>query len=375
MKRPSTRPARRPVRTPLTTASLALTTVVGLAALTACGGSDDGGGSDGSGPAGGGTVTLVTHNSFEMSEEVEAAFTEQTGHRLKVLRVGDAGVLVNQAVLSAGNPQGDVLFGVDNTLLSRALEADVFEPHRAAGLDRVDEALRLDAEEGRVTPVDTGDICVNYDRAYFDAEGLAPPETFEDLADPAYRDLLVVQNAATSSPGLGFLLGTVAEFGEDGWRDYWQRLVDNGVEVVDGWEQAYNEHFSGSSGGGDRPLVVSYASSPPAEVLFGSEEEPEQAPTGVSTGTCFRQIEFAGLLAGAGNPEGGRALIDFMLSEEFQADVPLQMFVHPVRDDVDLPEVFTRYGVEIDAPHTLDPEAITAGRSQWVADWTTLVVR
>lgn len=370
MKRPDPRPTRRP-STP-GTAAVALTAALGLA-LSACAGSDDGG-TDGAG-TGGGTVTLVTHNSFEMSEEVQEIFTERTGHQLTILRVGDAGVLVNQAVLSAGNPQGDVLFGVDNTLLSRALDHDVFEAHEATGLDAVAADLQLDAGQWRVTPVDTGDICVNYDRAWFDREGLAPPETFEELADPAYRDLLVVQNAATSSPGLGFLLGTVAAFGEDGWQDYWQRLADNGVEVVEGWEQAYYEHFSGSSGAGDRPLVVSYASSPPAEVLFGSDPEPEQAPTGVSTGTCFRQVEFAGLLAGAKNPDGGRALIDFLLSEEFQADVPLQMFVHPARGDVALPEVFTRYGVEIAEPGTLDPETIAEHRSQWVADWTSLVVR
>ncbi|WP_052852068.1 thiamine ABC transporter substrate-binding protein [Streptomyces avicenniae] len=346
---------------------------LGLGLVTACGsGGDDeadGGGDDG----GRADVTLVTHDSFLVSDEVLARFEEETGHHVEVLRSGDAGVVVNQAVLSRGNPQGDVLFGVDNTLLSRALDEDVFVPYEAAGLDAIPADLRLDAEN-RVTPVDTGDICVNYDRAWFAEEGLTPPETFADLADPAYRDLLVVQNAATSSPGLGFLLATVSTFGDDGWQDYWQRLADNGVEVVDGWEQAYNERFSGSGQGGDRPLVVSYASSPPAGVVYGGEERPDEAPTGVSTGTCFRQMEFAGLLEGAANPEGGRALLDFLIGRDFQEDMPLQMFVSPVLPDAALPEEYTRYGVTVDDPVTMDPAVIAEGRDGWIDEWTSLVL-
>ncbi|WP_049565510.1 thiamine ABC transporter substrate-binding protein [Streptomyces sp. SBT349] len=352
------------------TVILTLPLCLALSTLAACGNGDDGDAESG----GGDTVTVVTHDSFLVSDDVLARFTEETGYTVEVLRAGDAGVVVNQAVLSKDNPQGDVLFGVDNTLLSRALDAGIFVPHPAEGLDQVPEAYHLDAGEDRVTPVDTGDICVNYDRAYFAERDLEPPRTFEELADPAYRDLLVVENAATSSPGLGFLLGTVAAYGEDGWRDYWERLADNGVEVVDGWEQAYNERFSGA-GDGDRPLVVSYASSPPAGVVYGGEERPEEAPTGVSTGTCFRQIEFAGLLDGAANPEGGKAFLDFLLSAAFQEDLPLQMFVNPVREGVELPEEFTRYGETIDEPLTMDPEAIAEGRERWIDEWTSLVVR
>ncbi|TDC75621.1 thiamine ABC transporter substrate-binding protein [Streptomyces hainanensis] len=349
-----------------------LVTALGLAVLTGCGGgSDDASGGEGD------EVVLVTHDSFEIPQEVLDTFTEETGYRVRTLRGGDAGVVVNQAVLSAGNPQGDVLFGVDNTLLSRALDAGVFTPHESAGLASVPEEYQLDAGQHRVTPIDTGDICVNYDRGYFAEHDLAPPETLDELVDPAYRDLLVVENAATSSPGLGFLLATVDAYGEDGWQEYWQRLAENGVEVVDGWEQAYYERFSGAGGSsGDRPLVVSYASSPPAEVAFGgeSEELPAEAPTGVSTGTCFRQIEFAGLLDGAAHPEGGRALLDFLLTDTFQRELPMSMFVNPVVE-TELPEVFTRYGVTVDEPWSVEPAAIAEHREEWVDAWTSLVVR
>ncbi|MFF9345625.1 thiamine ABC transporter substrate binding subunit [Streptomyces sp. NPDC014734] len=368
------------------TTQLAVTAVaaaLGVTALAGCGGSDTSssgsGGTKGSGTKSSGskTVTLVSHDSFNASDAVLKEFTARTGYTVKVLKSGDAGVALNQEILTKGSPRGDVFFGVDNTLLSRALDSGLFTPYEAKGLDAVAADTRLDAEH-RVTPVDTGDICVNYDKKYFADKKLAPPQTFDDLAKPAYRNLLVTENAATSSPGLGFLLGTVAAYGEKGYQDYWKKLKDNGVKVVDGWEQAYNEEFSGSAGGrkakADRPLVVSYASSPPVEVLY-AKPQPTEAPTGVVTGTCFRQIEFAGLLDGARNEEGGKALLDFLISKEFQEDMPLNMFVNPVVKDVKLPELFTKFGATVEGPKTVAPDLISKNREQWVQSWSSLAVK
>ncbi|WP_327688239.1 thiamine ABC transporter substrate-binding protein [Streptomyces tubercidicus] len=342
---------------------------VGISALAACG--TPGGGSDAK------TVTLVSHDSFQVSQSVLAAFEKESGYKVRMLKGGDAGKAVNQAVLTKGNPQGDVFFGIDNTLLSRGLDEGLFTPYRAKGLEKVPAALQLDKGEHRVTPLDYGDICVNYDRGYFDRHKIAPPKTFDDLIKPRYKGLLVTENSATSSPGLAFQLGTLAKYGEKGWQDYWKKLKANGVEVVDGWDQAYNDRFSGSAAGkakGDKPLVVSYASSPPAEVL-GKKPAPEEAPTGVATGTCFRQIEFGGLLKGAKNEKGGKALLDFLLSKEFQEDVPLKMFVNPARKDAKVPELFTQYGTTIDQPATLAPGTITKNREQWIKQWSSLVLK
>lgn len=348
----------------------AVVAALGLPVLAACGSSGE---SDG-----GKTVTLVSHDSFVASDGVLKEFTEETGYTVKALKSGDAGRAVNQAILSKSHPQGDVFFGVDNTLLSRALDHGLFTPYQAKGLDRVPKDLQLDAAEHRVTPIDTGDICVNYDRAYFADHKLAPPQTFDDLVRPEYKNLLVTENSATSSPGLAFQLATIAKYGDAGWPDYWKKLKSNGVEVVDGWEQAYNDRFSGSAAGkkakGDKPLVVSYASSPPAEVL-GLKQQPTQAPTGVATGTCFRQTEFAGLLKGTKNTKGGQALIDFLLGKKFQEDMPLQMFVKPAARDARLPEVFTRYGAKVANPWTLAPEKIAKNRDQWVKAWSSLVLK
>ncbi|MGW2382054.1 thiamine ABC transporter substrate-binding protein [Streptomyces sp. NPDC001658] len=346
---------------------------LGLVTLSACGSSSDSG--DGGDSK---TVTLVSHDSWAVSKNVLADFEKRSGYKVRVLKDGDAGQAVNKAILTKDNPQGDVFFGVDNTLLSRALDNGLFQSYEAKGSDLVRPEYRVDQDKHRVTPVDTGDICVNYDKAYFSEKKLAPPASFDDLVKPAYKNLLVTENASTSSPGLGFLLGSAAKYGDDGWQDYWKKLKANGVKVVDGWEQAYNEEFSGSStgkkAGGDRPLVVSYASSPPAEVIY-ADPKPTTAPTGVAEGTCFRQVEYAGLLSNAGNSKGGKAFLDFLLGKEFQDDMPLNMFVYPVREGAQVPEEFVKFGPQAKDPETMDPARIAEHRDDWVKSWTSLVLK
>ncbi len=319
-------------------------------------------------------VVLVTHDSFAVSKPVRAAFERQAGLRLRILQTGDAGAALNRALLTAGNPEGDVFFGVDNNLLTRALDGDLFVPYAPPALARVDRRYDLDRTH-HVVPVDHGEVCLNYDRGWFRKHRLAPPRTLDDLVRPAYRRLLVVENPATSTPGLAFLLATIARYGEHGWQAYWRKLRANGVLVTDGWEEAYEHRFSGASGSsGNRPVVVSYASSPPAEVYF-SGKKLAQAPTGVVLSSCFRQIEFAGVLRGASNPAGARKLVDFMLSARFQADVPLSMFVFPVRRGVRLPEVFRKFAPPVPHPLELPARTIGQNRDRWIREWTDVVLR
>ncbi len=319
------------------------------------------------------TIRLVTHDSFNLSEGTLERFEAATGHTVEHLASGDAGAMVNQAVLTKGNPIGDVMFGVDNTFLGRALEEGLFEEYVSPYLADVPDDLKLDT---RVTPIDFGDVCLNYDIAGLADLGLPPPSTLRDLTRPEYAGLLVVEHPGTSSPGLAFLLSTVAVFGEEGgytWRDYWADLAANDVLVSAGWEDAYYGSFSGGSGGGDRPIVVSYASSPPAEVIFADPPVAE-APTAVVPAGCFRQIEFAGILAGTPVPKAARQLIDFMLGLEFQEDIPLNMFVFPANEKAELPEEFVRYTEIPDDPAGLPPEEIDANRSRWIDEWTEAVI-
>ncbi len=322
----------------------------------------------------GGTVRLLTHDSFVLSDGVLDAFTEETGIEVELIQGGDAGTVVNQALLTNGNPQADVLFGIDSTFLTRALEEDLFVPYEAEGLDTVRDDLLLDPEH-RVTPIDYGDVCLNYDKGYFADRGLEVPTTLEQLTDPAYEDLLVVENPATSSPGLAFLLASVEAFGEDGWAAWWRDLRANGVLVVDGWEEAYYSSFSGGLGSeGDRPLVVSYASSPPAEVLF-ADPPVDEPPTGVIDACCYRQVEAAGILAGTEHEAEAQRLVDFLLSEEVQADVPLSMFVFPAREGIELPELFVDFAAEPASVFELPAEEIAAHREEWIDTWTDAVLR
>lgn len=324
-------------------------------------------------------LTVVAHDSFAYSDDVMAAFEQETGITVQVLRSGDAGTMVNQSILSKENPLGDVMYGVDNTFLSRALDADIFEPYESLALASVPDEFRLDPES-RVTPVDYGDVCLNYDAAYFAENDLALPESLADLTKPEYRSLLAVENPATSSPGLAFLLTSIAAFGETGdytYVDFWRDLVANDVYVSDDWSDAYYGQFSGSAGStGTRPLVVSYASSPPAEVFF-AETPPETAPTGsiIADDTCFRQVEFAGVLKGGKNPEAAQKFIDFLLSVDFQEDMPLQMFVFPVNPDAVLPDVFAQYAAIPAHPVETSIDDIEANREQWIQTWTETVLR
>jgi thiamine transport system substrate-binding protein len=313
-------------------------------------------------------IVLLTHDSFALSEGTLEAFTDKTGITVSVTIGGDAGTMVNQAILTKDNPIADVIFGVDNTFLSRAIDNDIFLPHTAVGIESVSELLRVDGD--LATPITFGDVCVNYDINALEEIGIAPPASLADLLEPQYADLLVVEDPATSSPGLAFLIATIAEYPDGAdydWRQYWTDLFANGVSVASDWSEAYYAQFTRA--GGSRPLVVSYASSPPAEVLFG---ELAEAPTGVMTAGCFRQIEFAGVLKGTDQEEIAGQLVDFLLSTTVQNDIPLNMFVYPTNSEAVLPEVFVDHTTFPDTPVIMEPGTIRDNRERWIKEWTAI---
>jgi thiamine transport system substrate-binding protein len=317
----------------------------------------------------------MTHDSFSVSAAVLKSFEDANQVTVSFLKSGDTGEALNKAILARNAPLADVFFGVDNTFITRALDAGLFEPYASPALAGIPSEFQLDPGN-RALPVDYGDVCINYDKEYFASAGLAVPGSLEDLVRPEYRGLLVTENPASSSPGLAFLLATVRHFGDPGYLDYWKDLRANEVVVVDGWETAYYTAFSGSSGQGPQPMVVSYATSPAAEVMFASSPLTE-APTASITGTntCFRQIEFVGILKGTSHAELARRFVDFMLSPEFQADIPGQMFVYPVLPGVGLPEEFTKFAQSPTQPATLPPAEIALNREEWIKAWTDAVLR
>ena len=318
-------------------------------------------------------LTIMTHDSFSMSESVLKDFKKAVGADITILRSGDAGQALNKAILSKNNPMADLFFGVDNTFIGRALDNDIFITYTPKGFEDINTSLLLD-DKNRLIPVDFGDVCLNYDIKWFKTKQLAPPAGLEDLIRPAYKDLTVVQNPATSSPGLAFLLATISRFGENGYISFWQKLKANGVMVVNGWQEAYWGQFTASKG--DRPIVVSYASSPAAEVFY-AEQKPATASTGIVIGnrSAFRQIEFAGILKNSANTDLAKKAMDFLLSKTFQEDIPLQMFVFPASTKAMLPEVFLKHAKITDAPASLPPEEINQNRDRWLREWTEKLLR
>jgi len=336
-----------------------------LAVCTAC---STVGSTGDSAAAGDDTVVLVTHDSFSVRDEVLDEFEEESGLTVETRAPGDAGTMVNQLVLTKDSPLGDVVYGIDNAFASRALEAGVLAAHSRPEATELVAGLAVDGSD-RLTPVDYGDVCLNVDRDWFAARDLAEPRTLEDLTDPAYAGLTAVTDPATSSPGLAFLIATVDAFGAE-WPDYWARLRANDLAVADSWEDAYYVDFTAGGGGGSRPIVLSYASSPPYTVPKGEDEPTTRA----LLDTCFRQVEYTGVLEGAANPEGAQQLVDFLLSQRFQADIPRQMYVYPAVAGTPLPPLWERYAPLADEPYSVSPAVIDANREEWIEQWTATVV-
>jgi len=317
----------------------------------------------------GSSLRLMTHDSFSLSDGVLEQFTTQTGVEVKLIKSQDAGSMVSQAVLTAGKPTADVMFGVDNTFMCKALAAKVFAPMKSAAANAVPAELKLDPH-GRLVPIDYGDVCVNYWKDSFSST--RAPATIDDLTKPEFAGLFVTQHVDTSSPGFAFLLATIAKYGESAWESYWTKLRANKVEVASGWTEAYTEKFK--AGGGDKPIVTSYATSPVAEVVF-AKTPPATAPTGVLTDACFRQVEFAGVLRGSANAEAAAALVDFLLSEPVQSDIPLNMFVFPANPKAKVPADFTSHAAVVANPLTLEPALIEQNRARWTERWAKIVTR
>lgn len=338
--------------------------------VSACG---QAGGQPTNTPTGPRTLTVMTHDSFAVSDSVVTAFESANNVKVQFIASGDAGTALNKAILSKDNPIADVFYGVDNTFLSRALSENIFEPYNSPLLADIPDQFKLDPQN-RALPVDYGDVCLNYDIPYFTDHNLQPPQNLEDLLKPEYKGLLVVENPAASSPGLAFLLATIGHFGADHYLDFWRGLVANNVEVVNDWETAYYTEFS--RWGGTRPIVVSYGSSPPFEVIYA--QQPIDKPlTAVITsdGSCFRQIEFVGILRGTKNLDLAEKWVDFMLSTTFQEDMPLQMFVFPVIPNAKLNDTFMRFMAVPEHPAYVSPDDIAANREAWINAWTEAVLR
>ena len=310
------------------------------------------------------SVTLVVHDSFPVDEFAVAA-SAATGYEVEVITAGDGGELTNTLVLTAGAPIADAFFGVDNVFASRVVDYDVVEPYLPETLPPRARDYAYDAQ-GSLSAVTLGATCINIDPAWFAERGLAEPNTYEDLTDPAYRGLTVLLDPTSSSTGASFLVGTVARFGEDAFPEYWQQLVENDVRIEQGWTEAYNGRFTQGGGSGTAPIVLSYSSSPAWTIT----EDGTDTTTRALLDTCSSQVEYAGVLRGAANPAGARAVVDYMLSREFQDTIADTMYVYPIDAEADVPGEWQQFAPMPSAPHDLTAAEIGAGREAWLKSWS-----
>jgi thiamine transport system substrate-binding protein len=294
-------------------------------------------------------LTLIAHDSFVMSDELISSFEKSSGYHLNIVRAGDAGAMTNKLVLTEDAPLADVVFGIDNTFAPVATKNNLID--------------------GELTPIDFADVCFNVDLAYFKSHNLAIPDNWRDLTKKEYKNLTVIENPNTSSTGLAFLISTYDAFPPmtagviPPTVNWWLALRDNGVKVAASWEDAYYSDFSGSSGKGKYPIVLSYSSSPADEV-----GDDGKSKTQALLKDCYRQTEYVGVLKNAANPQGARALISFMKDKSFQSALPKAMYVYPVDSTVELPSRWAQYtpAAESIIGEKLD---IDGKREQWLGDF------
>jgi thiamine transport system substrate-binding protein len=309
-------------------------------------------------------LVIYAYDSF-VSEwgpagKVVPKFEQATGIEVEVVSVGDAGQVLSRVILEKDRPRADIAVGIDNNLLARALEEKVFEPYRSPNLERVPPDLRFDPSHS-VTPFDYGYFAFVYDSAALKE----PPRSLEELTEPRFRERIIVEDPRTSSPGLGLLLWTIAVYGE-GYLDYWERLEPNLLTITDGWDTAYGMFTSGEA-----PLVLSYTTSPAYHLEY---EQTERYQALIFEKGNYLQIEGMGILRGAPHPEAARQYIDFILTEDFQVEIPLTNWMYPVVPVVPTPDSF-RLAPRPKLSLQLPAEAISKLQERWIDAWVRLVSR
>lgn len=350
----------------LTAFALAATTAATAIAATGCSQPSSQSDPDPSASQAHKEVVVMSYDSLEFPQEMIDRFHEQTGYDLQFQQVGDAGELTNKLVLTKDNPMGDVAFGVDNISLYRAVKAGALSEDAPPTPSNL-KTFPVEGAPGAVA-FDYGDVCVNYDKAWFSNHDLQPPANLDDLKDPRYRDLLVTMNPTSSSPGLAFMAATIAQYG-DNWVDYWKQLSNNGVKITRGWTEAFNVDYSAGEGKGAYPLMVSYSSSP----AWSANDDLTDSSTAAILDTCFRQVEYMAQIQGAANPEGAQAFMKFMLEPEQQQILAQTNYMWPVNPDAEIPPALEKFGPLAPNPHQIDSQTIADNQAQWLRQWAEVV--
>lgn len=304
-------------------------------------------------------VTLVTHDSFKLDDALIAQLKKDTGITLKTVAADSGAKMVSQLTLKKDNPIGDAVYGIDTNVMGAVAKAGLVQDVNFA----LPESAKnfTDPKVPGAAPIDRGDVCLNYDIQYFKEKGLQPPASFDDLTKPEYKGMLVAEDPGESTTGLAYLTGTVQKYG-NGWEDYWKQLKANDVKVVSSWDTAYNVEFTAGEGKGTYPIVVSYASSP----SFSVNKEGTEAATAAVLATCYPQVEYAGVLTNAKNPEGAKKVVEWLLSKGVQEDIPNSMYMYPIDSTATIPDAMKKFAPLPSDTKPMDSDEVENQRADWV---------
>jgi len=327
-----------------------------------------------------GVLDILTYDASGLSDELLSDFTATTGYEINLIKTGDVGSILNIMAQTKDAPQADLMLGLDNTFLAQAIQMGLLQSHMSNHGELLD-SVKISYSGGLATPFDHGYVCLNYDSAVVDGVNMSVPTSLWNLTEEEWKGKVAIPSPLSSSPGRAFLTATVDYFANDvdngtDYTDWWYEMEGNDLIITSGWSEAYETHYSGGYGPwtdghiGDANIVVSYCHSPGVEAFFGGNYTNSVALN--LPRASFHQVEYTGIIAGAGDAQAAAAFIDYLLSEEVNANMPTQNSMYSVLKGQDLPETdgYRHHALIPEQPAEVTPTEIAEGLEDWLVEWS-----
>jgi thiamine transport system substrate-binding protein len=307
------------------------------------------------------TLTIYTYDSFVSDwgpgPVVAEAFEAQCECRVNFVGTGDGAELLARIQLEGARSEADIVLGLDTNLTARAAETGLFAPH---GIEGVAFDMPLAWDDALFLPYDWGYFAFVYDTGRLPE----PPGSFEELI--ASDVSILIQDPRSSTPGLGLMMWVKAAYGERA-PEIWEGLADRIVTVTRGWSEAYGLFLDGEA-----DMVLSYTTSPAYHLIAEGDDSKAAAPFAEGH---YMQVEVAGVLENAPQPELARQFMEFMLTDGFQAAIPTTNWMYPaVTPSEGLPEGFETL-IEPERALLFSPDEAAAVRDAALAEWRDALSR
>jgi len=320
-----------------------------------------------------GTEKLVvyTYSSFASwgaAPFIEEAFEKKHDVDVQFVATGDARMMLTKLLTEreAGRPGADVFVGVGSVDLSMARGEDLFVPltgEDIPNLASVREDLLIDPTNSLI-PYEHSYVTLVYDSQVLAVEDV--PLTFEQLLDPKYKKMLILEDPRTSSVGLAFLLWTIHQYGDPGYLDYWRKLLPNVLTITQGWSAAYDLFLAREA-----PIVVSFSTDTAYSVI---EEGSARYKVMLLNSQGYRSIYLMGIVKGTKQQGLCKELLDFVLSPEVQERISTTEWMFPANRKTLLPVLFYQNAVFPPDPVMVPSERIGENLDRWLLEWAGIIV-